>query len=227
MIDKLVASLDEAVQDVSHSATILSGGFGFCGVPENLLRALAQQGATNLTTVSDDAGLDGYGIGSLLQARRVRRMILGRAVESPDFDAQFQTGELQVEFVPLGTLVERLRAGGSGIPAFYTPTGVGTVVAEGKEMREFDGRVYLLERAIIGDVALVAAWKGDRLGNLVYRRSARNTNPVVAMAGRVCIAEVEELVEVGEIEPECVQTPGIHVHRVVVAPRTKGQGVAW
>jgi 3-oxoacid CoA-transferase subunit A len=171
--------------------------------------------------------LPGFGIGLLLESRRVRRMLLGRAVDNPEFDRQYQAGDLDVEFVPLGTLVERLRAGGSGIPAFYTLTGVGTVVAEGKEVREFEGRPYLLERAITGDVALVAAWKADRLGNLVYRRSARNTNPAVAMAGRVCIAEVEELVEVGDLEPEDIHTAGINVHRVVVAPRRKGEGIAW
>lgn len=227
MINKVVGSAEEALRDVADGATVLCGGFGYCGVPENLLRVLALQGAGRLTTVSDDAGLDGYGIGCLLATRRVRRMLLGRAVDSPEFDRQYEAGLLDVEFVPLGTLVERLRAGGSGIPAFYTPTGVGTVVAEGKEMRDFDGHPYLLERAIVGDVALVAAWKGDRLGNLVYRRSARNTNPSVAMAGQVCVAEVEELVEVGELTPEDIHTPGIHVHRIVVAPRTKGQGVAW
>jgi 3-oxoacid CoA-transferase subunit A len=154
-------------------------------------------------------------------------MLLGRAVDNPEFDRQYEAGDLDVEFVPLGTLVERLRAGGSGIPAFYTPTGVGTVVAEGKEVREFEGHQYLLERAITGDVALVAAWKADRLGNLVYRLSARNTNPAVAMAGRICIAEVEELVEVGDLDPEGVHTPGINVHRVVVTPRSKGQGISW
>lgn len=227
MIDKVIASIEEALEDVRDGSTVLCGGFGYCGVPENLLRVLARQGAEELTTVSDDAGLEGYGIGLLLEARRVRRMLLGRAVDSPAFDAQFRAGDIDVEFVPLGTLVERLRAGGSGIPAFYTPAGFGSIVGVGKETREFEGRTYLLERAITGDVALVAAWKGDRLGNLVYRGSARNTNPLVAMAGRMCIAEVEELVEVGELDPENVHTPGIQVHRVVAASRTKGRGVAW
>jgi len=222
VIDKVVESVAHAVHDVPSGATVLIGGFGFCGVPENLLRALAQQGASDLTTVSDDAGLDGWGIGQLLDAQRVRRMLLARAVGNAAFQRQLRAGELDVTFVPLGTLVERVRAGGAGIPAFYTPTGVGTPVAEGKEVREFEGKPYLLERAIHGDFALVAAWRGDRHGNLVYRETARNTNPLMAASARVCIAEVEELVEPGQLDPNGIHTPGIFVHRVVVARRSKG-----
>lgn len=221
MIDKVVISVDAAVADIPGGVTLLVGGFGYCGVPENLIAAIARRGVTGLSTVSDDVGMDGYGLGLLHPERQVRRMTVGRAVDNKEFDRQLMAGEIEAEFVPLGTLAERLRAGGCGIPAFYTPTGYGTVVAEGKEVRQFDGRQYLLERAITGDFALVAAWRGDRLGNLVYRRSARNLNPLVAAAGRVCIAEVEELVDVGVIAPEDVQTPGIHVHRVVVATRHK------
>lgn len=221
MINKLIASADEAVADVPDQATILVGGFGFCGVPENLLAALVRRQVRGLTVVSDDAGFDGWGVGLLHPGRQVSKMIVGRAPNNAELARQIEAGETEVDFVPLGTLAERIRAGGCGIPAFYTPVGVGTVVAEGKEVREFDGRPHLLERAIVGDFALVAAWKGDRLGNLVYRESARNSNPVVAAAGRVCIAEVEELVAVGELDPNHVHTPGILVHRVVVARREK------
>jgi 3-oxoacid CoA-transferase subunit A len=224
MINKVVGSPEEAIRDITDGAKILVGGFGFCGVPENLLHALSEHDARNLTTASDDCGLDGWGLGLVLAAGRIRRMLLGRAVHNKEFDRRFRANEIEVEFNPLGTLVERLRAGAAGIPAFYTPTGVGTLVAEGKETREFDGRTYLLERAVVGDYALIAAWRGDRMGNLIYRGSARNTNPLMASAAKICIAEVEELVEVGTIEPENVHTPGIYVHRVVVADRTKGSG---
>jgi 3-oxoacid CoA-transferase subunit A len=203
LIDKVVASAVEAVADVPNGATVLVGGFGFCGVPENLLQALSDRGVTGLTVAAEDAGVDDWGLGWLVRER------------------QILAHELEAELAPVGTLVERMRAGGAGIPAFYTPTGYGTVVAEGKETREFGGRTCLLEQAIVGDFALVAAWKGDRLGNLIYRKSARNLNPVVATAGRICIAEVEELVEVGELDPGDVHTPSIFVHRVVVAPRRK------
>jgi 3-oxoacid CoA-transferase subunit A len=224
MIDKVVSSSEEAVRDILDGVTVLVGGFGFCGVPENLLRALAQHEVHGLTTASDDPGLDDWGLGWPIAAHRIRRMLLGRAVGNAGFQRQLQAGEIDAEFVPLGTLTERVRAGGAGIPAFYTPTGVGTPVAEGKEVREFDGRPYLLERALVGDFALIAAWRGDRMGNLIYRKSARNTNPLMASGAKVCIAEVEELVEVGQLDPENIHTPGIFVHRVVVAPRTKGLG---
>lgn len=223
MINKVVASADEAVRDIRDGAAVAVGGFGYCGVPENLIRALARTGIRGLITISDDAGMDGWGLGVLLQRRLIRRMTLARAVDNSEFERQYLAGEIEVNFVPLGTLAERLRAAGCGIAAFYTPTGYGTVAAEGKEIREFNGRPHLLEQAITGDFSLVAAWRGDRLGNLVYRRSARNLNPIVATAGRVCIAEVEELAQVGELEPEGVHTPGIYVHRLVVAPRQKGK----
>ena len=222
MINKVFASAEAAVADIPSGATVLVGGFSFCGVPENLLRALSQANAFDLATASDDVGLAGWGLSLLVEAGRVREMTVGRAPDNPEFDRRYQAGELKVEFVPLGTIVERMRAGGAGIPAFYTPTGLGTVIAEGKEVREFDGRPYLMERALVGDYGLVAAWRADRLGNLVYRGSARNINPIVATASKVCIAEVEELVEVGELAAESIHTPGIHVQRVVVVPRTKG-----
>jgi 3-oxoacid CoA-transferase subunit A len=223
MIDKVVASAHEAVADIVDGATILVGGFGFAGVPENLLRALADRGVGNLTCVAEDAGLDDWGLGALVRARRIRKMIAARVGEHAEFERQILTHEIEAELLPVGTLVERLRAGGTGIPAFFTPTGYGTVVADGKETREFGGRTCLLEHAITGNFSLIAAWKGDRLGNLVYRKSARNLNPIVATAGRICIAEVEELVEVGQLDPDHVHTPGIFVHRVVVAPRRKSR----
>jgi 3-oxoacid CoA-transferase subunit A len=226
MIDKVFSSPEAAVEDVPSGATVLVGGFSFCGVPENLLRALSQATAFALATASDDVGLAGWGISLLVEAGRVRKMTVGRAVDNPEFERRYGAGEVEVEFVPLGTLVERIRAGGAGIPAFFTPTGYGTIVAGGKEIREFDGRPYLLEHGLVGDYGLVAAWRGDRLGNLTYRGSARNINPTVAVASKVCIAEVEELVEVGELVPECIHTPGIHVQRVVVKPRAKGRGHA-
>jgi 3-oxoacid CoA-transferase A subunit len=221
MIDKVVASADEAVKDVRDGATLVVGGFGLCGIPENLIQALVRSKVKNLTCVSNNAGVDDWGLGLLLQTKQIRKMVSSYVGENAEFERQFLTGELEVEFVPQGTLAERMRAGGAGIPAFFTPAGFGTVVAEGKETREFDGRNYVMERGIVGDFSLVAAWRGDRLGNLVYRKTARNFNPMSATAGKVCIAEVEELVEVGELDPDSVHTPGIFVHRVVVAPREK------
>jgi 3-oxoacid CoA-transferase, A subunit len=178
-------------------------------------------GVKGLTCVSNNAGIDDWGLGLLLRTRQIRKMVSSYVGENSEFERQFLAKELEVEFVPQGTLAERMRAGGSGIPAFFTPAGYGTIVAEGKEVREFDGKMYVLERGIVGDFSLVAAWKGDRLGNLVYRKTARNFNPMAATAGKICIAEVEELVEPGELEPDCVHTPGIFVHRVVVAKREK------
>jgi|ERR1017187_2427185 3-oxoacid CoA-transferase subunit A len=221
MIDKVVASADAAVADVSDGATLVVGGFGLCGIPENLIAAILRRGVRNLTAVSNNCGVDDWGLGLLLGNRQIRKMVSSYVGENAEFERQFLSGELEVELVPQGTLAERMRAGGAGIPAFYTPTGVGTLVAEGKDIRAFDGREYLLERGILGDFALVAAWKGDRLGNLVYRKAARNFNPMAATAGRISIAEVEELVEVGELDPENVHTPGVFVHRVVVASREK------
>jgi 3-oxoacid CoA-transferase subunit A len=221
MIDKVVASSDEAVRDVFDGACLIVGGFGLCGIPENLIAALVRRGSKDLVVVSNNCGVDDWGLGLLLQTRQIKKMISSYVGENAEFERQFLTGELEVELVPQGTLAERMRAGGAGIPAFYTPTGVGTLVAEGKETRDFDGRAFLLERGIVGDFSMVAAWKGDRLGNLVYRKAARNFNPMAATAGKVSIAEIEELVEVGKLDPDCIHTPGIFVDRLVVAPRQK------
>jgi 3-oxoacid CoA-transferase subunit A len=221
MIDKVVASADEAVRDVFDGATLVVGGFGLCGIPENLIAALVGRGVKNLTAVSNNCGVDDWGLGLLLKSRQIRRMVSSYVGENAEFERQFLSGELEVELVPQGTLAERMRAGGAGIPAFYTAAGVGTLVAQGKETRVFDGREYLLEKSVVGDFALVAAWKGDRLGNLVYRKAARNFNPMAVTAGRVAIAEVEELVEAGDLDPECIHTPGVFVNRLVVAPREK------
>ncbi|MGK2858039.1 MAG: CoA transferase subunit A [Thermoanaerobaculia bacterium] len=221
MINKVVASADEATRDIGDDMTLVVGGFGLCGIPENLIEALVRKGVRGLTCVSNNAGVDDWGLGLLLRTRQIRKMVSSYVGENAEFERQYLSGELEVEFSPQGTLAERMRAGGAGIPAFFTPAGYGTVVAEGKETREFEGRHYVMERGIVGDFSLVAAWKGDRLGNLVYRKTARNFNPMAATAGRVCIAEVEELVEVGTLEPENVHTPGVFVHRIVVAPRQK------
>ncbi len=221
MIDKVVATAEEAIADIQDGATLVVGGFGLCGIPENLIAALVHRNVRNLTCVSNNAGVDDWGLGLLLQTRQVRKMVSSYVGENAEFERQFLAGELEVEFVPQGTLAERMRAGGAGIPAFFTPAGFGTVIAEGKETREFDGKHYVMERGIIGDFSLVAAWKGDRYGNLVYRKTARNFNPMAATAGKICIAEVEELVEVGEIDPDHVHTPGVFVHRIVQAPRVK------
>jgi 3-oxoacid CoA-transferase subunit A len=221
MIDKVVASADAAVVDVADGATIVVGGFGLCGIPENLIAALVRRGVKELTVVSNNCGVDDWGLGLLLRTRQIRKMVSSYVGENAEFERQFLSGELEVELVPQGTLAERMRAGGAGIPGFYTPTGVGTLVAQGKEIKEFDGREYVLERGIVGDFSMVAAWKADRLGNLVYRKAARNFNPMAATAGRVSIAEAEELVEVGQLDPECVHTPGAFVQRVVVAAREK------
>ncbi|HEX3579896.1 MAG TPA: CoA transferase subunit A [Thermoanaerobaculia bacterium] len=220
-MNKVVASADEAVRDVADGATLVVGGFGLCGIPENLINALVKRGVKGLTCVSNNAGVDDWGLGLLLQTKQIRKMVSSYVGENAEFERQYLAKELEVEFVPQGTLAERMRAGGAGIPAFFTPAGYGTIVAEGKETREFDGRMYVMERGIVGDFSLVAAWKGDRYGNLVFRKSARNFNPMAATAGKVCIAEVEELVEVGTLDPDNVHTPGIFVHRVVVAPRVK------
>jgi len=221
VIDKVYPSPDSAVADVFDVATLVVGGFGLCGIPENLIAALVRNGVKGLTAVSNNCGVDDWGLELLLASRQIRKMVSSYVGENAEFERQFLSGELEVELAPQGTLAERMRAGGAGIPAFYTPTGVGTLVAQGKEVREIDGREYVLERGIVGDFSLVAAWKGDRLGNLVYRKAARNFNPMAATAGKVSIAEVEELVEVGELDPENVHTPGVFVNRVVVARREK------
>lgn len=221
MINKVVPSAEAAVSDIPDGATLVVGGFGLCGIPENLIAALVAKGVKGLTCVSNNAGVDDWGLGLLLQTRQIRKMVASYVGENAEFERQFLAGELEVEFCPQGTLAERMRAGGAGIPAFYTPAGVGTVVAEGKETRDFEGRTFVMERGIVGDFSLVAAWKADRFGNLVFRKAARNFNPMAATAGRVCIAEVEELVEPGELDPDHIHTPGVFVHRVVVAPRIK------
>src|SRR5881397_1292477 len=221
MINKVVDSADQAVRDIQNGATLVVGGFGLCGIPENLINALVKRRVKGLTCVSNNAGVDDWGLGLLLQTRQIRKVVSSYVGENAEFERQYLAGELEVEFVPQGTLAERMRAGGAGIPAFFTPAGFGTMVAEGKETREFDGRHYVMERGIVGDFSLVAAWKGDRLGNLMYRKTARNFNPMAATAGKVCIAEVEQLVEVGELDPDCIHTPGIFVHRLIVAPRQK------
>ncbi len=232
-MDKVVASAVEAVADIPDGATLSVGGFGLCGIPSVLIDALLEQGATDLEAVSNNCGVDEWGLGRLLFARRLRRMVSSYVGENKEFARQYLSGELEVELTPQGTLAERMRAGGSGIPAFYTATGVGTQVADGglpwryddsgavvlaspaKEVRSFGGRDYVLEEAIVADFGIVRAWKGDRHGNLIYRDSARNFNPLAAMCGRITIAEVEELVEPGELEPNNVHTPGVFVQRVV------------
>jgi 3-oxoacid CoA-transferase subunit A len=195
--------------------TIIAGGFGLCGIPENLIDAIVASGVKGLTVVSNNCGVDGWGLGKLLDTRQIRRMVSSYVGENKEFARQFLAGEVEVEFNPQGTLAERIRAGGAGIPAFFTKTGVGTLVAEGKEHRDFGGETYVMERGIVGDLAIVKAWKGDFEGNLVFRKTARNFNPVAATAGKVCVVEVEELLEPGAIDPDHVHTPGIYVDRIV------------
>jgi 3-oxoacid CoA-transferase subunit A len=213
-MDKRVANADAAIANLRDGATILLGGFGLCGIPENLIAAVRRKGVKNLTCVSNNAGLDDFGIGLLLQTRQVKKMISTYVGENKLFEQQVLKGEIEVELNPQGTLAERLRAGGAGIPAFFTPTGYGTMVAEGKETREFGGRPCVLQHALRGDFAFIKAWKGDRWGNLVYRRTARNFNPVMATAADYVIAEVEELVEVGRLDPNNVHTPGVFVNAI-------------
>lgn len=218
-MNKVYPSAAAALADiVKDGQTMAVGGFGICGIPEALIVALRDSGVKGLTAISNNAGIDGVGLGLLLTTRQIRKMISSYVGENKEFERQYLSGELEVEFTPQGTLAEKLRASGAGIPAFYTRTGVGTVVAEGKETREFDGHTYLMERSLTADVALVKAWKGDKAGNLVYRLTARNFNPNCAMAGKITVAEVEVLVETGEIAPDEVHTPGIFVHRVVHNP---------
>ncbi|HEL5027073.1 TPA: CoA transferase subunit A [Stenotrophomonas maltophilia] len=216
---KRFASAAEALQGVvADGQTLAVGGFGLCGIPEALIAALRDSGAKGLTVISNNAGVDGFGLGQLLETRQIKKMISSYVGENKEFERQFLAGELELEFNPQGTLAERLRAGGAGIPAFFTATGYGTVVAEGKETREFDGKHYVMETALGADVALVKAWKADEAGNLVFRKTARNFNPACAMAGKVCIVEVEEVVPVGTIDPDQVHLPGIYVHRIVHNP---------
>jgi 3-oxoacid CoA-transferase/3-oxoacid CoA-transferase subunit A len=232
-MNKVFASVEEAIADIPDGATLLVGGFGLCGIPENLIRALRDSGKRDLTVVSNNAGVADFGLGMLLKTRQIKKMISTYVGENPLFERQFLEGDLEVELIPQGTFAEKIRAGGAGIPAFYTPTGVGTQVSEGglpmkytksgqilkasppKETREFNGRMYVLEHAIRGDFALVKAWRADHSGNLVYRRTARNFNPMMATAAKVTVAEVEELVETGSLDPDQIHTPGIHVDRVI------------
>jgi 3-oxoacid CoA-transferase subunit A len=211
---KVVASADEAVADVNDGASIMVGGFGLCGIPENLIDALHRKGTRHLTVISNNAGIGDFGLGRLLETRQISRVIGSYVGENKRLEEQALKGEIDLQLTPQGTLAERIRAGGAGIAGFYTPTGVGTVVGEGKEVREFEGRAYLLERGLTADFAFVKAWKGDRWGNLVYRKTARNFNPVMATAARVTIAEVEQLVDLGELDPNSVVTPGIYVKRI-------------
>jgi 3-oxoacid CoA-transferase subunit A len=216
-MNKVFPSAAAALADVvKDGQTIAVGGFGLCGIPEALIAALRDSGVKNLTCVSNNAGVDGFGLGLLLATRQISKMISSYVGENKEFERQYLSGELQLEFTPQGTLAERMRAGGAGIPAFFTKTGVGTVVAEGKETREFDGKTYVMERGIRADVSLVKAWKADKAGNLVFRKTSRNFNPVVAMCGKVTIAEVEEIVENGQIDPDHVHSPGIFVQRIVL-----------
>jgi len=213
-MNKVVASADEAVRDVFDGATVMVGGFGLCGIPENLIRALVKKGVKNLTTISNNAGVDGFGMGLLLAAGQIRKHIGTYVGENKLLEEMVLKGTMELQLVPQGTFSERIRAGGAGIPAFFTPTGVGTVVSENKETREFEGRMYVMEHALKADFALIKAWKGDKWGNLVYRKTARNFNPMMATAAKVTIAEVEHLVEPGELDPDMVHTPSIFVKRI-------------
>lgn len=216
-MNKIYPSAQAALQGIlQNGQTLAVGGFGLCGIPEALIEAVRQAGVRDLTCISNNAGVDNFGLGVLLGSRQVRKMIASYVGENKEFERQYLAGELEVEFTPQGTLAEKLRAGGAGIPAFFTRTGLGTIVSEGKEVREFDGESYVMERSLTADIALVKAWKADRSGNLVYRRTSRNFNPPCAMAGRITVAEVEVLLENGQIDPDEVHTPGIFVQRVVV-----------
>lgn len=217
-MDKVVASVQQAIQAIDDGAVLLVGGFGLCGIPENLIQAVKDKGTKNLTVVSNNCGVDDFGLGVLLQDKQIKKVIASYVGENKTFEQQFLNGELEVELTPQGTLAERIRAGGAGIPGFYTATGVGTPIAEGKETKEFDGKTYLLERAITGDFALVKAWKADRSGNLVFRKTSRNFNPLCATAGKVTIVEVEQLVETGELDPDEIHLPGIYVQHIVHSP---------
>ena len=216
-MNKVFPSAAAALKDVVHDKQLLAvGGFGLCGIPEALIAGLRDSGVKELTVISNNAGVDDFGLGLLLQTRQIKKMISSYVGENKEFERQYLAGELQLEFTPQGTLAEKLRAGGSGIPAFYTRTGVGTLVAEGKETRVFDGHVYVMELALLPEVSLVKAWKADKSGNLIFRRTARNFNPAVAMAGKITVVEVEEIVETGSFDPDAVHLAGIYVHRIVL-----------
>lgn len=211
---KVYKDAKSAIEGVKDNMTFVVGGFGLCGIPENCIAALVESGIKGLTCVSNNAGVDDFGLGLLLQNRQVKKMISSYVGENALFEKLYMSGELEVEFCPQGTLAERMRAGGAGIAGFYTPTGVGTQVAEGKEVKKFDGRDYILERGIVGDFAFVKAWKGDKFGNLIFRKTARNFNPMAATAGKITVVEVEELVEIGELDPDQIHTPGVFVNRI-------------
>lgn len=213
-MNKVVAGPDAALDGLQDNMTLMVGGFGLCGIPENLIAALVRRGTKGLTCISNNAGVDDIGLGLLLKTRQIRKMISSYVGENDEFERQMLSGELEVELIPQGSLAERCRAGGAGIPAFFTPAGYGTEVGEGKEAREFNGKMHVLESWLRADFALVKAWKGDRFGNLVYKRTARNFNPMMAMAGKITIAEVEEIVEPGELDPDLIHTPGIFVQRI-------------
>lgn len=222
MADKVYQDATAALEGLPFDGmTVMAGGFGLCGIPETLILALRDSGAKDITAISNNAGVDDWGLGLLLQTRQIKKMISSYVGENATFEKQYLSGELDLEFNPQGTLAERIRAGGAGIPAFYTKTGVGTKIAEGKEEREFGGERYIMETGLTADLSIVRAWKGDREGNLIYRKTARNFNPMMATAGKVCIAEVEELVEVGTIDPDHIHTPGIYVDRIIQAKQEK------
>ena len=217
MVNKVYSSAKDALQDVVQDGqTLAVGGFGLCGIPESLIAALKQTGVKNLTCISNNAGVDGFGLGLLLESKQIKKMIASYVGENKEFERQFLSGELEVELTPQGTLAEKLRAGGAGIPAFFTATGVGKLIAEGKEEREFNGKPYILENSLTADIALVKAYKADTAGNLIFRKTAQNFNPVCAMAGKVCIVEVEEIVEIGALDPDQIHLPGIYVNRIVL-----------
>ncbi|MFK7973046.1 MAG: CoA transferase subunit A [Bacteroidia bacterium] len=213
-MNKVVANAAEAIKGIENDMTLMLGGFGLCGIPENAIAALVELGVTGLTCISNNAGVDDFGLGLLLQKRQIKKMVSSYVGENAEFERQMLSGELEVDLIPQGSLAERCRAGGAGIPAFYTPAGFGTEVAEGKEVRMYNGKPHILEEALTADFAIVKAWKGDRLGNLIFKGTARNFNPLMAMAGKVTIAEVEELVEPGELDPNFIHTPGVFVQRI-------------
>lgn len=222
MVDKIYPDADSSLEGILFDGmTIVAGGFGLCGIPESLIDALLRKQVKEITAISNNAGTDAYGLGLLLRTRQITKMISSYVGENQEFERQYLAGELELEFSPQGTLAERIRAGGAGIPAFYTRTGVGTLIAQGKEVRQFGGDAYILETGLTADLAIIKAWKGDRYGNLVYRKAARNFNPLAATAGRITVAEVEKLVEPGTLDPDVIHTPGIYVQRVILAERNE------
>ena len=214
-LDKIVGSYEEAMAGLEDNMSVIAGGFGLCGIPENLIKEIKRKGTRGLTVVSNNCGIDGYGLGLLLEDRQIRKIVASYVGENKMFEQQVLNGELEVELTPQGTLAEKMRAGGAGIPAFYTATGYGTLVGEGKEVREFNGRKYILEESIVGDFSIGKAWKADRYGNLVFRKTARNFNPMAITAGKISVVEVEEIVEVGELDPDEIHLPGIYVNRLI------------